>query len=249
MVRLSCADCQLWLSCFGWLSCSESPIMAALSRLSCLAILSWPAQSWCPHPICPVRHGCSVLIVLFCLFCLASPVLVRMSCLGQPFLAVLFWHSCSVTLCLHVLFYFVLFYLSSSGCLVVAAWFWLIVLGVVIWQCWTTDIGKSLFRHYVGICPIQDDIENICVPHHVANLLILSIALTMLELVSAPSLLPVQVRDHRVPHLQARKLCPDMDLPRPGPCNCVATSCSPCEPAKTAPALGLLVHTAQLPLS
>ncbi len=37
----------------------------------------------------------------------------------------------------------------------------------------------------------------------------------MLELVSAPSLLPVQVRDHRVPHLQARKPSPDMGSVHP----------------------------------
>jgi hypothetical protein len=28
----------------------------------------------------------------------------------------------------------------------VAAWFWLTVLGVVIWQCWTTDIGKKFIQ-------------------------------------------------------------------------------------------------------
>jgi hypothetical protein len=91
-------------------------------------------------------------------------------------------------------------------------------------------------------------IENVCVPHHVTNLHILSFALTMLELVSAPSLLPVQVRDHWVPHLQARKPSPVMGLLLTH-ATVWLLFCSPGEPAKTAPAMGPPAHTAQLPLS
>jgi hypothetical protein len=90
-------------------------------------------------------------------------------------------------------------------------------------------------------------IENVCVPHHITNLLILSFALTMLDLVSAPSLLPVQVQDHGVPHLQARKLFPDMDL-LPTHATVWLLFCSPGETAKTSPAMGPPAHTAQLPL-
>jgi hypothetical protein len=70
----------------------------------------------------------------------------------------------------------------------------------------------------------------------------------MLELVSVPSLLPVQVLDHWVPHLQARKPSPDMGLLLTH-ATVWLLLCSPGEPTKTAPAMGPPAHTAQLPLS